>query len=176
MKKVLSIIITLVSIGLIVYGVTYFFKDNNKRYDTSKESFVEEKKDNEESEIHVSETLIEPEYDLNKEKVILYLFWGDGCPHCQEAEEWLSEISPTYGKYFDVVDYEVWYHDDNLQLMKDVGNYLGKDVKGVPFIVIGDTSYDGFANVYKDRILNTIFEEYEKIDRVDIVKIVENNM
>jgi len=175
MKKIIPVLITFLSIGLIVYGASYFIKGDTRKYNLSKNS-QEEAEEEKKEEVKDEVVLSEPEYDANKEKVKLYLFWGNGCPHCQEAEEWFDEIEPTYGKYFEVVAYEVWYSEENAELMKKVGSYLGKDVEGVPFIVIGDTSYGGFANVYKEKILNTIFDEYKKDERVDVVKNIESNM
>ena len=40
-------------------------------------------------------------------EVTIYFFRGEGCPHCEEFEEWLKEIEPEYGEQFKAVDYEV---------------------------------------------------------------------
>ena len=42
-----------------------------------------------------------------KEKVNLYLFWGDGCPHCAAEEELLTDLENEY-ENLSVTKYEVW--------------------------------------------------------------------
>ena len=162
MKKIVSILIIFLAIGFIAFGSSYFMKNNDKIYNTSEEKNTEEKSQ-------------ESHNDDKKEKVKMYLFWGNGCPHCEEAKEWLEEIDPTYKELFEVVSYEVWYDEENALLMTRVGDYLGEDATGVPFIVIGSTAYKGFAEPYKEKILNTIIKEYSKNERIDVVKIIENN-
>ena len=31
-----------------------------------------------------------------KEQVNLYLFWGDGCPHCEEEQQYLKELEKEF--------------------------------------------------------------------------------
>jgi len=42
-----------------------------------------------------------------KEKINVYVFYGDGCPHCHNAFNFFESIEKEYGKYFDLVEYEV---------------------------------------------------------------------
>ena len=39
-------------------------------------------------------------------EVNVYFFRGEGCPHCEEAEQWFQSIEEEYGSYFKIVDYE----------------------------------------------------------------------
>ena len=41
-----------------------------------------------------------------KEKVNLYLFWGDGCPHCEAEQEFLTEIEEEFPN-LKITKYEV---------------------------------------------------------------------
>ena len=166
MKKIISIIITIFALGLIVFGSTYFMKNDNKNFSTTGETnTVNEENEKEEDNNKIKE----PEYDEKKEKVKLYMFWGDGCPHCEEAKEWFDEIEPSYGKYFEVIAYEIWNDEDNAYFMREVVSYLNEEVEGVPYIIIGDVTYKGFAEPYKEKILDTIFSEYEKDERIDVI-------
>ena len=55
-----------------------------------------------------------------KEKdITLYLFHGDGCPHCAEEISFLDSISNEYDN-LNVVKYEVWYNDENAALLTEV--------------------------------------------------------
>ena len=74
-----------------------------------------------------------------KGKITVYVFRGEGCPHCEEALEFFDELSQDeeYKDIFKLVTYEVWYDEENQTLMKSVADALGEDVSGVPYIIIG---------------------------------------
>ena len=99
-----------------------------------------------------------------KSPVKIYEFYGNGCPHCTNSFVWFDHIEEEYGDYFDLVKFEVWYDQDNADLMFEVGKALGKNVSGVPFIVIGDKPFIGFGDSSKQEILDYILSEYEKDD------------
>ena len=107
-----------------------------------------------------------------KEKINVYLFRGDGCPHCAEAEEFFDELSKDeeYKEYYTLVDYEVWYDEENSKFMEKVGNALNTSVTGVPLIVIGDKYYNGYSSAMADQIKETIKEQYNKEDYKDVVQ------
>lgn len=108
-------------------------------------------------------------------KINVYLFRGEGCPHCQEAEEWFKELDKDeeYSKYYTVVDYEVWYDEDNAKLMDDVAKELGTEASGVPFIVIGEKYHSGFSTEMVDELKKDIKEAYESDSYKDVVKSVQ---
>ena len=115
----------------------------------------------------------------DSKKVNVYLFRGEGCPHCQEAEEWFKSIEGEYGSYFKVVDYETWYNEDNAKLMQDVASARGEEAEGVPYIIIGDKSWNGFAETYEEDILNKIKEVYaqdvsERYDIMNYLPYIKN--
>ena len=111
--------------------------------------------------------------------VTLYLFRGEGCSHCAEFEEWIESIQGEYGSLFKVVDYETWNNQDNAKLMTQVAEVRGEndDQLGVPYIIIGNKSWKGFAEDYKAEILEKIQTEYETpvADRYDIMKYVDTD-
>ncbi len=120
------------------------------------------------------ESVISNEED--SKKVNVYLFRGEGCPHCQEAEEWFASINEEYGEYFKVVDYETWHDEDNAELMKRVAEARGEEAEGVPYIIIGNKSWNGFAESYENEIIDQIKSEFAKNenDRYDIMKLLPN--
>lgn len=109
-----------------------------------------------------------------KEKVNVYLFYGNGCGYCEAAKQFFASIKEEYKEYYNLVEYEVWYVKENSQLMQDVASYLGKEVGGVPFIVIGETTFGGYSSEYDSDIIKAIKEEYENEDYVDIVAKVKD--
>ena len=114
--------------------------------------------------------------DSNEVKV--YLFRGEGCPHCQEAEEWFASIEEEYGHMFKVVDYETWYDEDNAELMKKVAEAKGDEANGVPYILVGSKTWNGFTESYGEEILAEIKAEYEMEpkDRYDIMKLLPSEV
>ena len=104
-----------------------------------------------------------------KDKVNVYLFRGDGCPHCAEAEEFFSKIEKEYGKYYNLIGYEVWYNKDNATLMEEVAKKLGTEASGVPFIVIGEKYYSGFAESMEEEIKTVIKEVYDSENKTDVI-------
>ena len=107
-------------------------------------------------------------------EVKIYFFRGEGCSHCAETEEWFQEIEEEYGSKFIVVDYETWYNQDNATLMQQVAEARGEEAEGVPYIIIGNKSWNGFTDSYKSEILAQIDAEYSKdaSDRYDIMKLL----
>jgi len=61
---------------------------------------------------------------------------------------------------FIVKDYEVWYNKDNAELMENVADSRGEDVRGVPYIIIGKKSWNGFTSLYEDEMLSEIKRVY----------------
>ena len=112
----------------------------------------------------------------DNQKVNVYFFRGKGCPHCEEAEEFFKSIEGEYGQYFNLVDYETWYDQDNAELMQKVAKVRGEDAGGVPYIIIGDQSWNGYANDYDDAIKNKIKELYDQDpkSRYDVMKYVDS--
>lgn len=115
--------------------------------------------------------------EVSKE-VPLYFFRGEGCSHCAEFEAWLGEIEEEYGAFFEVKDYETWYNQDNAALMTKVATLRNEEdsATGVPYIIIGNKSWIGFANEYKEEILEQIKAVYAQdvSERYDIMKYVES--
>lgn len=94
-------------------------------------------------------------------KVVIYFFRGEGCPHCTEAEAWFESIKEEYGKMFIIKDYETWYNTENESFMKKVAESRDEKVIGVPYIIIGNKSWNGFTESYEDEMLSEIKRVYE---------------
>jgi glutaredoxin len=111
------------------------------------------------------------------EKVIIYLFRGEGCPHCEEFLSWIDTIKDEYGEYYEIKDYEVWNNQENGELMNKVAEARNENDEqlGVPYIIIGNMSWKGFAESMETEILEQIKSEYAKdaSERYDIMQLID---
>ena len=113
------------------------------------------------------------EKDLN-----IYLFYGDGCPHCAALEKYMEPYLEKH-EYVHLHKYEVWHSEENLNKLKGVQEVLGVARGGVPFLVIGNSPIIGFdEELTPERIRNAInyYTNTNYKDEVGIyLGIVEDN-
>lgn len=98
-------------------------------------------------------------YDENK--VNIYMFWGNGCPHCEEQLEFLESIETEYGDYFNLNLFEVWENEKNRQLLQEFASAMGDEVSGVPYTIIGNRSFEGFNEKNQEEFLQIIKEQHK---------------
>lgn len=113
-------------------------------------------------------------YKENNKQITIYLFRGKGCSFCRSFLTFLNSITDEYGKYFKVVSFEVWHDTNNKALLNAVGDYLDVEVKGVPYIVIGDKVFPGYNSTFDDSIKNAIKDLYNSNNRYDVFKKMDN--
>lgn len=104
----------------------------------------------------------------------IYFFWGEGCPHCAEEEPFLETLEEKYPSVT-VVDYEVWYNDENQKILGEFGKALDFDPSGVPVTIIGDQVWIGFSEEYKAQMENTIQNLLQNPDGYDAGEEVSFN-
>ena len=105
------------------------------------------------------------------EKVNVYLFYGDGCPHCSALEKYLDE-EYSNDKDVKVYKYEVWNDADNQELWKKVEDVTGEEAKGVPYFVIGKEVFQGYsANDVWEKKVDDAIKKAKKTDYNDNVGI-----
>ena len=109
-----------------------------------------------------------------KDKVNVYLFRGEGCPHCEEAMEFFDSLSEEdeYKDLFNLVKKEVWYDENNSKLMQEVADALNEQVNGVPYIVIGSKTFSGYAESMDSEIKEAIKTAYDDKEYKDVVSEV----
>ena len=105
--------------------------------------------------------------NVSAKEVNLYLFYGDGCPHCAKEEEYLKKLKKDY-PFLNVVKYETWYNEENSKLLTRVKSNLNVNNSYVPFTVIGNLGLTGFNDNTKMQIESKIKYCY-KNDCPDIV-------
>lgn len=110
-----------------------------------------------------------------KEKINLYFFHGNGCPHCAEEEKFLEKVEKKY-KDIKIIRYEVWYNKDNQILMEKVKNKFKVSSSGVPLTIIGSTYEVGYASsddVKFERMIRYYLNNKDKYK--DNVNKIKNN-
>ena len=127
--------------------------NNENKSENQKISKTDEEKNN------IDIVLNNVTYDSNK--INIYLFWGDGCPHCEKEKEYFENISKEYGKYYKLHTYEVWYNTENQKIFEQFANKMKDNVSGVPYTIIGNKSFKGFNEKTKDDIIKAITEQYQ---------------
>lgn len=96
-----------------------------------------------------------------KDKVNVYLFKKEGCPHCAEALNFFNGLDSEYQSYFNLITKDVSESDTNA-ILKKIVNHFRISMRGVPFIVIGDQTFEGFKAGETDvNLKNAIKENYE---------------
>ncbi len=96
---------------------------------------------------------------VDKDKINLYFFRMDGCPHCAEEEKWLENIKDKYGDYLNIYDYEIKNSNKNREYYYNVKKVLNDEItKSVPYTVIGETYFVGFSETVSEQIENKIKE------------------
>lgn len=116
--------------------------------------------------------LVFPLFVEAKENVVLYFFHGDGCPHCKEETKFLNKMSKKYSN-LKIVKYEVWYNEENSNLLDKVFDAYKISSLGVPTTIIGDTYISGYDDNIGDKIERAI-EYYSSHKSDDYVLKIKN--
>lgn len=167
-KKNVLIIVTaviLVIIALVTHSVIQ--NTNSKTNTPTSQAQSPNQKDTPKLELA---KMTESDIESSKDKVNIYVFWGDGCPHCKHLAEFLNAKKNEIGDKINLYSFEVWYDSANLTFMKDLGRFLGENPKGVPYFIIGDKTFSGFGEsdqATKDQIISLINSEYQKTPKTD---------
>lgn len=80
----------------------------------------------------------------------IYLFWGDGCPHCAALEPFLQELAERPG--VELAAYEVWYDQANRDLFTRVSAAHGFEPSGVPTVFVGGRAWVGDSPALREAI------------------------
>ena len=112
---------------------------------------------------------------VKAEDINIHLFYGDGCPHCAEEEEFLNEyLNEETG--INLIKYEVWYNADNQDLYGRVQEALNEKVNGIPYLIIGEKSITGYSSGITDNQIKKYINYYKNSeDYIDVVsKVIAN--
>lgn len=108
---------------------------------------------------------------MDDNNINIYLFYGDGCPHCAEEKKFLNSIESKYDN-INFIYYEVWKDSDNRIFLEQVKKQLGISQNGVPVTVIGESVIVGYSDAIGSKIERAIkfYTENEYEDVVSSIK------
>jgi glutaredoxin len=86
-----------------------------------------------------------------QQHVIIYLFWGEGCPHCAKAKPYFEKLATIYPE-IQLHSYEVYYDAENQKLFSLMAEKYGLEQLAVPTIFIGDKYLQGYSEEYNSSI------------------------
>lgn len=164
-NKVLLIGLTIVVVLFI--GVIILTNSNQSNYNKGLTSSEIEKK------ILKKDHKVDIKTTTDKKNI--YLFWGDGCSHCAELSLYLNEIKNIYKKHYNLYTFEVWNDAENHNLMESVAATMNEEVEGVPYLVIGDKTFSGYADDMKKEILTAIKDEYKNDNYFDAYQNINSS-
>ena len=154
-------------------------ENNQEESTTAEKDPIENNENANDDQTSSNETEDQTNKENNEEEktVTIYLFRGEGCPHCEHAMEFFKTLNTEY-PYLKVISYEVWENVENRKLMEEVSTELGIEVSiSVPLIIIGnDYNLRGYGETKNEEIRNQIEESYQNNNYEDIVeKVLENS-
>ncbi len=78
--------------------------------------------------------------------IVLYFFWGDGCPHCAQAKPVLEELDRKYPDLA-VRAYEVYYSESNQALYMKMADafQVPDEGRGVPIMYLNNRYWIGWT-------------------------------
>lgn len=92
---------------------------------------------------------------VQEEKVVVYFFWGDGCPHCAKAKPVLEDYAKQHPS-LDLQMFEIYNVDQNKVLFEKISELYGFEPRYVPTIFIGDRFWEGWSDEIQSDVIATI--------------------
>ncbi len=89
------------------------------------------------------------------EKVVVYVFWGEGCPHCAKAIPYLKDLVQQHPS-IDLQMFEVYNVEANRLLFEKFGESYGFKPRYVPTIFIGDKYWEGWSDQIQQDVTSAI--------------------
>jgi thiol-disulfide isomerase/thioredoxin len=80
---------------------------------------------------------------ITTDKAMIYLFWGDGCPHCAAEKPFLEDLARQFPKV-ELHLYEVWQSQENQDIFRRMAVAHGFEPKFVPTTFLGTQYWEGF--------------------------------
>ncbi len=108
--------------------------------------------------------------NIKAESLKIYLFYGDGCPHCADEEKFFESYFEDNND-IELIKYEVWHSKDNQELFVKVQDKLNNHASGVPYLIIGKDVIVGYMEDVTNYQIEDTIKEYrsskKKYDDID---------
>ncbi len=88
--------------------------------------------------------LISANFVLAQDKVKIYFFYGQGCPHCARANKFLEDFQEKYSAKIEIIKYEVYSHPENIEIFKNFCLKYNIQPNAVPTIFVGERYFRGW--------------------------------
>lgn len=86
---------------------------------------------------------------------VIHFFYGQGCPHCAKEEKVLREYENRYGN-LRIERYEVYFNQENMDLLEKVVERLEVYSVAVPLLVVGNEYVVGFDENFTPDMIKTL--------------------
>jgi len=90
-----------------------------------------------------------------EEKVVIYFFWGDGCPHCAKAKPYLEALVQE-NPSIELRMFEIYNSEENQALFEKVSEAYGFTPRYVPTIFVGDRYWEGWSDTIQADVTTAI--------------------
>ncbi len=87
--------------------------------------------------------------------VVIYMFWGEGCPHCAAAKPYFEDLANKHPE-IELRFYEIYNSAENQEKFVKMAEAFGFEAYGVPTIFIGDRYWEGYAETLQPEIEGVI--------------------
>jgi len=84
-----------------------------------------------------------------QEKVDIYSFYGQGCPHCEKLMSFFSEIK---NENLNLNLFEIYSNETNRELFYKMSKAYNATIYGVPTTFIDESVFIGFSDEIKERM------------------------
>ncbi len=114
----------------------------------------------------------------NSDKIDIYFFHGQGCPHCSKMDMRLKELEKEYP--LNIIDYETYFDDKGRQMLVNLSKAYNVTISGVPTTFINNRVLVGAGNIELKQIEKEIqyCMEYKCVSPKDVLegKVDINNI
>jgi uncharacterized membrane protein/glutaredoxin len=91
----------------------------------------------------------------SEEQAVIYLFWGEGCPHCEAAKPALQNLAQRYPNV-EIREFEIYYHAENQEIILAMAQSFDFEPRYVPTIFLGERYWEGFSEGILSEIESTL--------------------
>ncbi len=91
----------------------------------------------------------------SEQPVVIYFFWGDGCPHCAAAKPVLEKMIQENPR-LELRSFEVYNDTEGVQFFSALLSEMGFEPRYVPTFIIGDQIFEGYSDEIQLELESTI--------------------
>lgn len=91
--------------------------------------------------------------NTSEDKIFIYFFWGEGCPHCAVAKPALEDLV-AMNPSFELKSFEIYNNAENQAIFFELASAVGFTPRAVPTIVIANQYWEGFSEGVKAEVIS----------------------